>query len=365
MNTHDANPQGPDEKRPQTECDLGAIPARLVAGERLSEDETNAVFEALLSGELDEAQIGAIVALLQSRGVTVDELVGAARAMRSHVMPVPFKPAAAEVVIDTCGTGGAAKTFNVSTAAALVVAAVEPPAGCGVARVVVAKHGNRSRTGRGSAEVLAGLGVNIESSPQNQARCLKEVGVCFSFAMRHHPAMRHAAGPRRSLGFPTIFNLLGPLTNPAGAQRQLLGVYDPVFVGLLAEALGRLGSISAAVVHGAGGLDEVSTLGPSEAAWVSRGVVRRQAIDPAGLLERATLESLQAMDLADGVRIVHAVLAGEPGPTRDIVILNAATALIVAGVVEELAHGVELSAEAIDSGKAGRVLAGLRRLSAE
>ena len=205
--------------------EIDRVPSRLVAGERLSEDEASTVFEALLSGELDEAQIGCILSLIQARGVTVDELVGAARAMRAHVTPVPFTPREGEVLIDTCGTGGAAKTFNVSTAAAIVAAASEPPPGSGIRRVVVAKHGNRSRTGRGSAEVLAGLGVNIEASPEVQARCLKEIGVCFSFAMRHHPAMRHAAGPRRSLGFPTLFNLLGPLTNPARAPRQLLGVY--------------------------------------------------------------------------------------------------------------------------------------------
>lgn len=343
--------------------DLGRVPARLVAGDRLSEQESQAVFEALLGGGLDEAQIGAIIALIQCRGVTVDELVGAARAMREHVTPVPYTPKPGEVVIDTCGTGGAAKTFNVSTAAAIVAASATPEPGSGIERVVVAKHGNRSRTGRGSAEVLAGLSVNIEASPEAQARCLEEVGVCFSFAMRHHPAMRHAAGPRRSLGFPTIFNLLGPLTNPAGAKHQLLGVYEPRFVGLIAEALARLGSERAVVVHGAGGLDEVSTLGPSDAAWVADGGVTKQPIDPAGLVPIGSIEALQARDLADGVRILKDVLDGASGSPRDIVVLNAAVALRVAGASADLGAGVAAAADAIDSGRASKTLQGLARLS--
>jgi anthranilate phosphoribosyltransferase len=350
---------------PESRFEPHLVPARLVTGETLGEDEAAAVFEALLGGELDEAQIGGILALIQSRGVTADELVGAARAMRAHVTPVPFTPEPGESLIDTCGTGGAAKTFNVSTAAALVAAAAEPPAGSAVARVVVAKHGNRSRTGRGSAEVLAGLGVNIEASPNIQARCLREAGVCFSFAMRHHPAMRHAAGPRRSLGFPTIFNLLGPLTNPAQAPRQLLGVYRPEFVGLVASALARLGSTAAAVVHGAGGLDEVSTLGPSEAVWVCGGETRSEPIDPAGLVPTGSIEALRAADLNHGIRMVRGVLAGEAGAARDIVVLNAAVAIMLAGAAADLGTGVGLASAAIDSGRAARVLDTLGRLSRE
>lgn len=345
--------------------DLGRVPARLVAGDRLNETEARAVFEALLSGELDEAQIGAIIALIQNRGVTADELVGAARAMRDHVTPVPYTPAPGEVIVDTCGTGGAAKTFNVSTAAAIVAASSAPDASSGVDRVVVAKHGNRSRTGRGSAEVLADLGVNIEASPEVQARCLDEVGVCFSFAMRHHPAMRHAAGPRRSLGFPTIFNLLGPLTNPAGARHQLLGVYEPRFVDLMAQALARLGSDRAAVVHGAGGLDEVSTLGPTEAAWVRDSTVTRDAIEPVGRFGRGTIEALRARDLDDGVRMIRLVFSGEAGPARDIVVLNAAVALRVAGAVDALEPGLDAAESSIDSGRAAQTLGALARLSAE
>lgn len=342
--------------------DLQAVPSRLVAGARLSESESVALFEALLSGELDEAQIGAVVALIQSRGVTVDELVGAARAMRSHVMPVPFEPGPGEVVIDTCGTGGATKTFNISTASALVVAGVQ--AGSGGPRVIVAKHGNRSRTGRGSAEVLSGLGVNIEASPDVQARCLREIGVCFSFAMRHHPAMRHAAGPRRSLGFPTIFNLLGPLTNPARAGRQLLGVYDPAYVEPMATVLARLGSVGGVVVHGSGGLDEVSSLGPSHAVWVREGSVERADIDPQPVFGGSPgIESLRAADLDDCVRIVRGVIGGEAGPQRDIVVLNAGVALVVAGAAQDLPAAAAMAAESIDSGRAQRVLGELVGLS--
>ena len=177
--------------------------------------------------------------------------------------------------------------------------------------------------------------------------------------------MRHAAGPRRSLGFPTIFNLLGPLTNPAGARHQLLGVYEPGFVELVASALARLGSTRAAVVHGAGGLDEVSTLGPSKAAWVEGSALIERAIEPSGLLPEAAIESLQAVDLADGVRIVRAVLAGERGPTRDIVLLNAGVALMVAGAVEDLGSGLGLAAESVDSGRAASALDDLARISTE
>ncbi len=328
---------------------------RLLSGDRLSDAAAEAVFEALLGGELDQAQIGVLLALIQARGASVDELVGGARAMRRHVTPVdaPVKPG--EVLIDTCGTGGAAKTFNISTAAAFVVAAVEPTTG--VRRVLVAKHGNRSRTGRGSAEVLAALGVNIEAPPEVQTECLREAGVCFSFAMKHHPAMRHAAGPRRSVGFPTIFNLLGPLTNPAGTDRQLLGVYAPELVEPIAGALARLGSVRAVVVHGAGGLDECSTLGPNRIAWVENGETRADTLDPASLgITPPTIDLLRARDLDHGVRIIRAVLDGEPGPTSDIVRLNAAVACVVAGAAEDIKGGWTLAGDAIGTGRAREVL---------
>ncbi|USN98152.1 MAG: anthranilate phosphoribosyltransferase [Phycisphaeraceae bacterium] len=337
---------------------------RLVSGERLGEADAEALFEALLNGELDEAQIGAVIALIQCRGANIDELVGAARAMRRHVMPVhvPLEPD--EVLLDTCGTGGATKTFNISTATAFVLAAVEPCPGSGLTRVLVAKHGNRSRTGRGSAEILAALGVNVEASPEVQARCLREAGVCFSFAMRHHPAMRHAVGARRSVGFPTIFNLLGPLTNPAGADHQLLGVYHPDLVSVIAGALARLGSVRAVVVHGAGGLDECSTLGPNRVAWIEEGKVREDEIDPASLgVVPPSIQSIQAEGLDHGVRLISDVLAGRPGPAAEIVRLNAAVACVVSRAAAALQEGWDRADEAIGSGRARGVLKALARES--
>lgn len=348
----------------ESEYDIKATLARLVMGDRLDEVEAEALFEALLTGTLDEAQIGAVVALIQSRRATVDEIVGAARAMRRHVTPVPVRARPGEVLLDTCGTGGAAKTFNISTATAFVVAAAEPAPGSGVKRILVAKHGNRSRTGRGSAEVLAGLGVDIEASPATQAVCLDKAGVCFSFAMRHHPAMRHAAGPRRSLGFPTIFNLLGPLTNPAGAGHQLLGVYHPDLVDPIAQALSRLGSVHAAVVHGAGGLDECSTLGPTFVSWVGSGGVRSEEIDPASVdIAPCPIDSIEAHDLDQAVAMVREVLDSSPGACREIVVLNAAVALMAAGAADTLREGCTRAEDAIDSGRARGVLETLVKCS--
>lgn len=337
---------------------------RLVAGDRLGQHEAEAVFETLLDGGLDDAQIGALLAVIQARGASVDELVGGARAMRRHVTPVAAPVEPGEVLIDTCGTGGAAKTFNISTAAAILVAAVKPTTD--IRRVLVAKHGNRSRTGRGSAEVLAALGVNIEAPPEVQSRCLREAGVCFSFAMKHHPAMRHAAGPRRSVGFPTIFNLLGPLTNPAGTDRQLLGVYAPELVDPIAGALARLGSVRAVVVHGAGGLDECSTLGPNRVAWVENGETRSDTLDPALLgITPPAMDDLRAHDLEHGAALVREVLDGVPGPRADIVRYNAAVACVVAGAAVDIKDGWARAGEAIDSGRARGVLDTLIACSSE
>jgi anthranilate phosphoribosyltransferase len=333
----------------------------LVAGGSLTADQTETLFEALLTGRLDDAQIAGVLALIQARTVTVDEVVGAARVMRRHVTPVP-RPEGCDdaVLIDTCGTGGAPKAFNVSTAAAIVAAGAET----GARRVLVAKHGNRSRTGRGSAEVLQALGVAVDASAQTQSRCLAEAGVCFCFAIHHHPAMKHAIGPRRSLGFPTIFNLLGPLTNPAGADRQLIGVYDPRFLPILAEALARLGAARAIVAHGLDGLDELSTTGPTRLAHVERGVHTEETLHLAPLgITPASLADLQAANVGDSARIIRGVLAGEAGPPRDIVLLNAAAALVVAGITNEIAPALALAAGAIDSGRAWRTLETLVRVS--
>jgi anthranilate phosphoribosyltransferase len=331
----------------------------LVAGSRLSTDQAESLFEDLLGGMLDDAQIGAALALIQSRGPCVEELVGAARVMRRHVTPIPIRPEMSGVIIDTCGTGGTGKTFNISTLAAIVVAGATP------GKVRVAKHGNRSRSGRGSAELLAALGVNVDAPPAAQARCLEEAGVCFCFAIHHHPAAKHAAAARRSLGFPTIFNLLGPLTNPAGATHQLLGVYEPAAVELVAAALARLGARRALVVHGRDGIDEISTTDRTIAALVEDGAVRMLELDYQALgVPRAELAQLQAADMDRAIAIARGVLSGQPGAPRDIVILNAGAALWVAGAASTISAGMDMAAASIDSGAAKDALGRLIAVSA-
>lgn len=343
---------------------IGGVLARLAAGGTLDEHESEFAFGSLLDGRMDPAQIGALLGVLQARGVTADELTGAARVMRREVRRVPYEAPRGTVVVDTCGTGGAPKTFNVSTAAAFVIAGAEPEKCCGVDRVVVAKHGNRSRTGRGSAEVLAKLGVNIDATDDAQARCLDEAGVCFCFAIHHHPAMKHAAPVRRALGFPTVFNLLGPLTNPAGADRQVIGVYRAGFVGLIAETLRRLGAAHAMVVHSDDGLDELTVTAPVTAAVVRDGSVREERIDPADLgFARAEIGLVRARDEAHAAEMVRAVLEGEEGPASDMVVLTAAAGLVVAGAAGSLASGVDLARGSIGSGRAAGSLRTLVRLT--
>jgi len=344
-----------------------SIITRLVIGETLSDSEAEAVFLDLLAGKLDEAQIGAVLALIEVRGATVEELVGGARAMRANVQNVPYTCPAGESLIDTCGTGGTPKAFNVSTAAAILAAAASalPES---KRRIRVAKHGSRSRTGRGSAEVLQEIGVNVDASPKVQARCLEEIGVCFCFAIHHHPAMRFAAGPRKSLGVPTVFNLLGPLTNPAKAERQLIGVYEKRWVEQVAKALARLGAEKAMVIHSAEGLDEISLKGVTHAAIVENGSVSFTEIDPAGLgLSATPRENLIAKDVADAARIFKEIFETNTnlGPHREIVALNAAAALVVADAATDMKHGLHLSMQAIESEKAKETLESLMRLSHE
>lgn len=337
---------------------------RLLAGERLTEGQAQVLFEDLFAGRLDDAQIGAFLALIQSRGPSVDELVGAARTMRRHATPVPFAPAdhARAALLDTCGTGGAHKTFNISTVVAIVTAAATPPDA--PRRIYVAKHGNRSRTGRGSAEVLQRLGVNVDAPPDVQAACLHEAGVCFCFAIHHHPAARHAASARRSLGVPTMFNLLGPLTNPASATRQLLGVFDRRYVEPMAEALSRLGAERAMVVHSDDGMDEVSIGAPTTIAHVEAGSVRVERFDPRSLgFAPAQIEELEASTLDIAADMARDVLRGEPGPRREIVVLNTAAALCVGGVATDISAGLAMARGAIDSGAAMRTLERLIRAS--
>ncbi|MEO0511887.1 MAG: anthranilate phosphoribosyltransferase [Planctomycetota bacterium] len=344
--------------------DIHDILARLATAQTLGEHETERLFEMLLTGGLDEAQIGAILALLATRPPTADELTGAARVMRKHVTPVPFRVPDGGVLLDTCGTGGTPKAFNVSTVSAIIAAAVNPPPGR--PRVHVAKHGNRSRTGRGSAEVLAALGINVDASPQTQARCLREAGVCFCFAIHHHPAMKHAAASRRSLGIPTIFNTLGPLTNPAGADYQVIGVYDPSLLDTVAETLRRLGTQAAAVLHARDGLDEASLADITDVAMLKRQSISKETIDPREVsLATASFASLAAASVQEASVLAVSIFNGNPGPRTDMALLNTAVGLLTCGVADSLAQGIDLARSAISSGSAMSVFETLRRVSQE
>ncbi len=335
--------------------DFRAILGRLAEGRRLSQDEAEIAFDIMMSGDATPAQMGAFLMALRVRGETIDEITGAARIMRAKVLTVEAPPDA----IDTCGTGGdASGTFNVSTGAALVVAA------CGVP---VAKHGNRALSSKaGSSEVLAALGVNIDADMRLVRKALWEAGIGFLMAPRHHGAMRHVAGARVEMGTRTIFNLLGPLANPAGTRRQLLGVFSRQWVEPQARVLGNLGSERAWVVHGSDGLDELTTTGPSFVAEWRDGSVRTFEVTPADAgLPTARIGQLKGGDPAANAEAMRRMLSGEPGPFRDIVLLNAAAALVVAERVPDLEAGVAMGAEAIDSGKASERLFALVRITNE
>lgn len=345
--------QGPPEfARPDRPGDLTPHLKTLLAGRTLSEREATAAFEAIASGHAHEAEMGALLALLATRMPTVDEIVGAAKVMRANVTRVPCSSAPSEIV-DTAGTGGAPKSFNVSTLAAVVAAG---------AGAKVAKHGNRSRTGRGSAEVLERLGVNINASPEVQGACLDEANICFCFAVHHHPAARHVLPVRRALGVPTLFNLLGPLTNPAGAGRQVMGVYAGHFVHPIAEALVRLASTHALVVHSDDGLDEISIAVPTRVAEVRNGAVTDWTIDPRRLgLERADPLELAPRSLEEAAMLFTNILTGEErGARRAMVLVNAAAAIYVSGIADSIETGIGLAAEAIDFGKALMTFEALR-----
>jgi len=330
----------------------------LLRGGTLDAEQATTTFEVIMAGRAHHGEIGALLALLSTRVPTADEILGAARVMRRHADPVKSRRDPGRIV-DTAGTGGAPKTFNVSTAAALIAA------GAGNGAIAVAKHGNRSRTGRGSAEVLRGLGVNVDADRAAQARCLDEAGICFCFAVHHRPAARHAMPVRQALGFPTIFNLLGPLTNPAGAQRQLMGVYDRRFLEPIAGALATLGALRAMVVHSDDGLDEISVSAPTRVLHVVDGRIEQETISPEAVgLPAAPIDSVVARDLDHAVAMVRGVLDGtETGPPRDMALLNAAATLLVAGAVESLQDGLARSAGAIDAGLGQQTLEKLVKLS--
>lgn len=325
--------------------DLKALLGRVAAGELLSEGDAETAFDIMMSGNATPSQMGAFLMGLRVRGETVDEITGAAKAMRAKALHIEA-PAGA---IDTCGTGGdGSGTFNVSTATALVVAGAGVP---------VAKHGNRNLSSRsGSADILAALGVNIDADMALVKRSLWEAGIGFLMAPRHHSAMRHVGPTRVELGTRTIFNLLGPLSSPANAKRQLVGVFAPQWVRPMAEVLGKLGSERAWVVHGSG-LDELTTTGTTKIAALKDGAVSEIELTPEEVgLKRVTLAELRGGDPAQNAAAMRTLLGGAKGPLRDIVLLNAGAALLVAGKAGDLPHGMQLAAQSIDRGQAAKVL---------
>jgi anthranilate phosphoribosyltransferase len=328
---------------------LKALIARVADGHALGVDEARAGFEALMSGNATPAQMGGFLMALRVRGETIDEITGAAGVMRAKAAKI----SAPDDAIDIVGTGGdAIGTWNVSTATSIVVAA------CGVP---VAKHGNRALSSRsGAADVLTALGVNTDAEFAAIERAIREARIGFMMAPRHHAAMRNVAGPRVELGTRTIFNLLGPLSNPALVRRQLVGVFAERWIEPLAVTLGNLGSTRAWVVHGSDGMDEITTTGPTAVAELRDGAVRRFAIAPedAGL-PRAALAELKGGTPAENAAAIMALLGGKPGPFRDIVLFNAAAALIVAGQLQTLPDGVQRAAQAIDGGAAMATLSSL------
>lgn len=325
-----------------------AIEALVNQGRDLSEGEATAVMGEIMSGQATPAQFGAFLIALRMKGETVDEITGMARVMREHALPVPIEGVA---LVDTCGTGGDAQgTFNVSTAAAFVVA------GAGAR---VAKHGNRAMTSAcGSADVLEALGARIELTPEQVAACIEDVGLGFMFAPAFHPAMKHAAAPRREIGVRTVFNILGPLTNPAGARAQLLGVARPELGAKMAAVLSRLGCEHALVVHGQDGLDEMSLSGPTSVHELREGRIREYEVSPQEMgLAEAPLDAVRGGSAEENADKLRSVLDGDAGPARDIVLLNAAAALVAADLAADLWEGVRLAQSAIDSGAAREKLA--------
>jgi anthranilate phosphoribosyltransferase len=328
-----------------------AILRLVLEGQVLDAGQAHALMGEIMDGRLDDARLGAVLAALRLRQVTVAELGGFARAMRERAVVVTA--AAAARAVDTCGTGGDGRgTFNISTAAALAAAAAGVP---------VAKHGNRAASSRcGSADVLEALGVNLDLDPSALGRLLDEVGIAFLFAPRHHPAMRHAMPVRRALGVRTVFNLLGPLTNPAGVRHQLLGVYAPELCDLLAGALRELGGARALVVHGRDGQDELSLTGETLVTELRDGELRRLVVSPEDVgLARCAPADLAGGDAAANADLVARVLSGEPGPRADAVAFSAGGALYAAAVVDGLAAGVAAAHAALGDGRGRRLLARL------
>jgi len=343
---------------------------KVVSRSDLSEKEMESAMEVIMTGQATPAQIGAFITALRLKGETIEEITGAARVMRRKATRIRVKDDQInidrdeinldlETIIDTCGTGGdGTNTFNVSTTTAFVVA------GCGLR---VAKHGNRSVSSLcGSADVIESLGVNLDVPPEVVEKCLNQVGIGFLYAPALHGAMKHAIGPRREIGIRTIFNILGPLTNPAGANVQVLGVYEKDLTPVLAEVLGKLGSRSAFVVYGEGSLDEISIAGKTQLSELKDGRVDTYTIEPEDFgLPRANLDDIRGGDAQENAGIILSVLKGEPGARRDIVLLNAAAALLAAGRATDFPDGITQAAEAIDSGRALEKLEGMKKITNE
>lgn len=326
---------------------INDILQRLTQGSSLTQQEAYDAMREIMEGRATAVQIAVFLVALRVKGESVDEIVGCAKVMREKVTRVTSSQPR---VIDTCGTGGdAVGTFNISTAAAIVASG----AGC-----VVAKHGNRAVSSRcGSADVLKALGVNIEMTPEEAEQCLEEVGITFLFAPLLHSAMKHAAPVRRELGIRTIFNILGPLTNPAGARRQVLGVYDPRWTEPVAKVLSELGSEHALVVHGAGGVDEISHCGDTQVSELRNNEVQTYRIDASTYgIRRGSVDEILGGNADENAEIIREVLGAGNGAARDVVLLNAGAAIFVSGLADSLREGIRMASESIDSGKAKRKL---------
>lgn len=343
-----------EDEPPRVPPDLTPLLRKVTEGAHLEVDEAETVFDAFMEGLASPIQMAGLLAALRAKGVVPSEVAGGVRALRKAMVPVPYD--VPERLVDTAGTGGGAvTTFNISTAAGLVAAG---------AGVVMAKHGNRSFTSKsGSADVLEALGVKIDLAPERMGEILDEVGIVFMFAPLLHPAMRHVAPVRRGLGIPTIMNVLGPLTNPAGARRQVVGVADPALLDLLVETLAALGHERALVVHGDPGMDEVSPSGTTRVAELRGGEVRHYEVTPAELgLEPASLDGIAGGEPHENAALIRRVLDGsERGAARDVVLLNAAAAIYVAGLSGTLAEGVGHARRSIESGAADATLEALAR----
>lgn len=330
--------------------------SQLIGGADLSREEARGLMQCIMEGAATSSQIGALLTALRIKGETVEEITGFAEAMRSVASHVATDNAR---LLDTCGTGGSGiHKFNISTVSAIISSSVS---------VRVAKHGNRSASGRaGSADVLEALGVNIHLSSEQAKRCLEEIGICFLFAQIYHPSMKHAAAPRKELGVRTVFNMLGPLTNPAGADRQLLGIYDRNKTETIANVLKELGSKRALVVTSLEGLDEISISGPTQISELRHGEVRTYQIHPHDLgLDVHPLEAVLGGDAVQNAAIIRSVLAGEKSPYRDIVLANVGACIYVAGLADSIAEGVQAAARAIDNGSASAKLEQLIQMTGE